>query len=234
MAQIDFGYVCTVSLTLELWPWVKAWPTLKSWTTIMWNIIQIQHGSEELWPRHGFCVQVHCDLGLGDMTLSQGHDTPFGHGQQLWEILSRSNVAVKSYDPVCTLTLTLEVWPWVKVMTHPWVMDKNCVKYYPDPTWQWGVMARTRNLGMCALARTQIWGMCALWPWPWRYDLGSRSWHILGSWTIIVWNIIQIGQGVKKLWPGHDVNRRTDRQTNRQTDGQGDSYIPPKLCLWGV
>ena len=52
----DFGYVCTVTLTLELGPWVKAWPTLKSWTTIVWNIIQIQHGSEELLPRHGFCV----------------------------------------------------------------------------------------------------------------------------------------------------------------------------------
>ena len=213
------------------------------------------------------------DLGLGDMTLSQGHDTPLGHGQQLCEILSRSNMAVRSYGPdmdfgyvctvtltleewpwvkvmihpsamdnncekyyldatwqwrvmarthifcyVCIFTLTLEVWPWVKVMTHPWVMDNNCLKYYPDPTWQWGVMARTRILGMCAL-----------WPWPWRYDLGSRSWHILGSWTIIMWNIIQIGQGVKKLWPGHDVNRRTDRQTG----GQGDTYIPPNFVCGG-
>ena len=175
------------------------------------------------------------------MTLSQGHATPLGHGQQLCEILSRSSMAVRSYGPdmdfgyVCTVTLTLEVWPWVKVMTHPlvmdnncekyyldpvwqwrvmaqtyiffyvctltlelwpwvkvmthpWVMDNNCVKYYPDPTWQWGVMTRTRNLGMCAL-----------WPWPWRYDLGSRSWHTLGSWTTIVWNIIliQFGSSVK-------------------------------------
>ena len=39
--------------------------------------------------------------------------------------------------------------------------------------------------------------MCALWPWPWRYDLGSRSWHILGSWTTIVWSIIQIRQDVR-------------------------------------
>ena len=38
-------------------------------------------------------------------------------------------------------------------MIHPWVMDNNCVKYYPDRT--------------------------------------------------------QVGT---KLWPGHDVNRRTDRQ----------------------
>ena len=161
-------------------------------------------------PNTHILLCVHVDLDLGGMTFGQGHDTPLGHGQQLCEILSRSNMAVRSYGPdmefghVCTVTLTLEVWPWVKVMTHLWVMDKNCVKYYQDPTWQWGIMARTRILGMCVL-----------WPWPWRYDLGSRSWHILGSWTIIVWNIIQIGQGVKKLWPGHDVNRRTDRQTDR-------------------
>ena len=52
----------------------------------------------------------------------------------------------------------------VKVLTHPWVTDNNCVKYCPDPTWQWEVMAKTWILDMCTL-----------WPWPWRYDLGSRS-----------------------------------------------------------
>ena len=114
-------------------------------------------------------------------------------------MLSRSNLAVRSYGPdtdfryLCTVTLTLEIWPWVKIMTHPWVMDNNCVKYYPDLTWQWGVMART-----------WIFGMCALWPWPWRYDLGSRSWHILGSWTTIVWNIIHIQLGSEELWPDTD------------------------------
>ena len=83
-----------------------------------------------------------CELDFGDMTLGQGHDTPLGHGQQLCEILSRSKMAVKNYDSdtdfgyVCTVTLTLKIRPWVKVMTHPWVMDSNCVKYYPDPTWQ--------------------------------------------------------------------------------------------------
>ena len=188
MAQTHiFCYVCTLTLTLEAWPWVKVmthpwvmdnncvkyyldptwqwgvmartqnlgmcalwpwpwrydlgsrlWHTLGSWTTIVWNIIQIQLGSEELWPRHGFWICVHCDLDLGGMTLDQGYDTPLGHGQQLCEILSRSNMAVRSYGPdtdfgyVCTVTLTLEIWPRVKVMTHPWVMDNNCVKYYPD------------------------------------------------------------------------------------------------------
>ena len=33
------------------------------------------------------------------MTLGQGHDTPLRHEQQLCEIFSRSNMAVKSYGP---------------------------------------------------------------------------------------------------------------------------------------
>ena len=44
-------------------------------------------------------VCVHCDFNLGDLTLGNGHDTPFGHGQQLCKILSISNMAVKSYGP---------------------------------------------------------------------------------------------------------------------------------------
>ena len=46
--------------------------------------------------------------------------------------------------------------------------------------------------------------MCALWPWPLRYDLGSRSWHTLGSWTIIVWIIIHIQQGSENYGPDTD------------------------------
>ena len=149
--------VTRISSMCALWPWPRrydlgswSWHILGSWTTIVWNIIQIQLGSEELWPGHGFPVRVHCDLDLGDMTLGQGHDPPLGHGQQLCEILSRSNLAVRSYSQdtdfqyVCTVTLTLEIWPWVKVMTHPWVMDNNCVKLYPDRTREYKVMARTR------------------------------------------------------------------------------------------
>ena len=31
------------------------------------------------------------------------------------------------------------------------VIDNKCVKYYPDPTWQRGVMAQTQISSMCAL-----------------------------------------------------------------------------------
>ena len=60
-------------------------------------------------------------------------------GQQLYET-SISNIAVGSYDSdtyfgyVCTVTLALEMWSWVKIMTHLLVMDESCVKYYPDRT----------------------------------------------------------------------------------------------------
>ena len=264
------GYVCTVTMTLEIWSWVKvmthpwvmdnncvkyypdptwqwgvmawkqissmcalwpwpwrydlgsmSWHILRLQTINVWNIIQIQLGSEELWPGYGFPLYVHCDLDLGDMTLGQCRDTPLGHAQHLCEILSRSNLAVRSYGPdtdfqyVCTVTMTLEIWSWVRVMTHPWVMDNNCVKYYPDPTWQWGVMAWK-----------QISSMCALWPWPWRYDLGSKSWHTLWSLKHQLCEIIsRSDKGVRSYGLG---TMWTDGQTDRQTDRQGDSYIPPK------
>ena len=117
---------------------------------------------------------------------------------------------------VCTVTMNSEIWPWVKVMTYPSVIDNKCVKYYPDPTWQWGVMART-----CISA------ICALWPWPRRYDNGSRPWHFLGSWTTIAWNIIQIQLGSEELWPGHRflVYVHCDLDLGDITLGQG--HDPP-------
>ena len=111
----------TVLGMCALWPWLwiydlgsRSWHTLGSWTTIVRNIIQIQFGIEELWPRHGFWVCMSCDLEIRDITLGQGHDTPLCQ-QQLCEILSRSNLALRSYGPgmdfgnVCTVTLKLEI-----------------------------------------------------------------------------------------------------------------------------
>ena len=69
-------------------------------------------------PDTDFGVWVHCDLDLRDMTSGQGHDTPLSKGQQLCEILSWSNMAVRSYglgmdlEYLCAVTLTFEVWPW--------------------------------------------------------------------------------------------------------------------------
>ena len=65
---------------------------------------------------------------------------PMAMGQQLYEILIKSNITVVSYGPdkdygfVCSMTLSLEICHLVKVMTHPWVMGNNCVEYYLNPT----------------------------------------------------------------------------------------------------
>ena len=111
-------------------------------------------------------------IRLCDILLSYNPDTNFGY--------------------MCNVTLTLEIWPWVEVVTHPSVTDNKCVKYHTNTNRQLGVTARTG-----------IFGMCALWPWSWRFMNGSRSWHTLCSWTISVWNIIQIRHRNEELWPGH-------------------------------
>ena len=42
---------------------------------------------------------LHCDLNLKDMTLGESNDTFLGHGQQLCDILSRSDTGLRSYGP---------------------------------------------------------------------------------------------------------------------------------------
>ena len=74
---------------------------------------------------------------------------------------------------VCTVTLTFEIWPLVKIMTHPWVMEHYYVKYHSDPTWQWGAMARTQILGyVCTVTLT-----LEIWPWVkvMHTSLGNRK-----------------------------------------------------------
>ena len=47
-----------------------------------------------------------------------------------WGFMARTRLL-----DMCTVTLTLEIWPWV--------MDNNCVKYYSDRASWYEVMART-------------------------------------------------------------------------------------------
>ena len=215
-----------------LWPWpwryglvTRSWHTLGSWTTNVWKIIQIQQG--ELWSGHWFWVCAHCDLDLGDITLGQGHDTPLGHEPLLCKI-SRFNMAMRSYGPdmdfgyMCTVTLT--IWPWV--------MDNNCVKYYPGPMWQRGVMAPDTDFGYVCTDLDLG-----------RYDLGSKSWHTLGSWTTVVGDMTldqshdtPLGHGQQLFEISRSVKREVKARTQCElTDGRtdGDSYIPSKLCCGG-
>ena len=62
-----------------------------------------------------------CDLDLEDITFIQGQDTLLGHGQYFCEISSESEMTVVSYGSdkefncVCTVTLILQILPWIKV-----------------------------------------------------------------------------------------------------------------------
>ena len=86
---------------------------------------------------------MNCDLDLGDMTRSESHNTIVFNIIQIKHDSKELYGSDKDLDYVCTVTLTFEIGPFVKVMTHPRVMDNNCVKYYPDPTKGLEDMART-------------------------------------------------------------------------------------------
>ena len=97
-------------------------------------------------------------------------------------------------------------------MTYPWLIDNNCVKYYSDQTLQWGVMAWQR-----------IFGMCVLWPWPWIYYLGSRSWHTLRSGTTILEISSRSDKGIRSYGPD---TMWTDGRTDIRIDRRTDRVIP--------
>ena len=151
----DFGYVCTVTLTLSVWPRVKVMtpPWIMDNNCVKYPDQAWQWGVMARTQILNMCILwpwiLKYDLDpIYD--LGQGHDTFFGHGQQLCKVLSRCNVAVRrngsdtDFGYMCSVTLTLEIWPWVKVMTHPWVKDNTSVKYYPDQIRRLKVMAQTR------------------------------------------------------------------------------------------
>ena len=87
----------------------------------------MQLGSDEFWPGQRFSVNVHCDLDLRDMTLRKGHDTPLGHEQQLCEILSSPNLAVRSYCPDTHLQCDLDRGDITLDQVHDtlWHMENN-------------------------------------------------------------------------------------------------------------
>ena len=62
-----------------------------------------------------------------------------------------------------------------------------------------------------------------MWPWPWRYDLGLRSWHTFRLWTTNVWNNIQIQLGSEEVLPGHGclVCMHCDLDLGDMTLGEG-------------
>ena len=125
----DFGYVCTVTLTLEIQPsfnvMTHPWVIDNNCVNIS-NMAVMNYGPDT----HSFWVCVHCDLDLGDDLRSKSWHNLGSltrivgiiiHIQQI--VMVRTRILT-----VCTVTLTLEIWSLVNVTTHPWVMDNNCEK----------------------------------------------------------------------------------------------------------
>ena len=92
-----------MTLTLKVWPWVNV--MTQSW--VMDNNC-VKYHADPTW-QWGAMTQTRI-LGMCALwhwpwiyDLGQGHKIPLGLGQQLYETLSRSNMAVRSHcpDTVC-------------------------------------------------------------------------------------------------------------------------------------
>jgi hypothetical protein len=46
-------------------------------------------------------------------------------------------VRIMSKTTMCIVTLTVDQWSCIKVVTLPWVQCKNSMKYYSNPCFQW-------------------------------------------------------------------------------------------------
>ena len=104
------------------------------------------------------------------MTSSQGHDTSLSHGQQLCEILSRSNMAVRSYGPdmdfgyVCSVTLTLGGMTLGQGHDTPLGNGQQLCD----------ILSRS-NMAVKSYGRTRIyWYVCTV-TLTFKFDLESRS-----------------------------------------------------------
>jgi hypothetical protein len=130
---------------LDLWQVMtdlgsRSWHFLGSSVTILWNIVTIHAFSEHLWPGQCLNHYDHSSLDLWLISLDKVHDTSLGPGQQSCEILLIFIQRVRNYGPdklfayvltiMCIVTLTLDQWPYIKIVTRPWVQCNNSVKYY--------------------------------------------------------------------------------------------------------
>ena len=117
----------------------------------------------------------------------------------LCDILSRSNMASRSYGPdtvfryMSTVTLTSDISPWIMVMIHYWVMVNNCVKYIQ-------IQHGSEEL-----------------------LLGHEFWVCVYSDLDSVQDIIQIELGSEEIWSWHrfSVYVHCDHDLEDMTFGQG-------------
>ena len=133
-------------------------------TTISWSLTTIVLSIIQIYKKNDGLDIINTDT-LGSWTTI------------VWNIIQIPHSG-KEYGPYTdvgyeyTVTLTLKIWLWVKVIRHPWVMDKNCEKKLSRSNLE----VRSYGLGtdsgyVCALTLT-----LEIWPWvknvthPWVKD----------------------------------------------------------------
>ena len=135
----EFGYVCTVTLTFEIWPLVKVMTPLGHGQQLCnvsrYNMTMKSYGLDtDCWYMSALCLR--------DMTLSQGHDKPLCSGQQFCKISRSNGITCKELCPghgfwMCVhsdLDPGKTTLNCIKAMPHQWARDSNCLtmKYFPD------------------------------------------------------------------------------------------------------
>ena len=76
-----------------------------------------------------------CYMCTVNLILGQGHPWVIDKIIIVWGIIQILLISEKLYLDMnvgfmCAVTLNIEIRPLAKVITHPWDMDNNCVKYY--------------------------------------------------------------------------------------------------------
>ena len=182
-----------MTLTFETWTWVRSRHSLGSWTIVR-SIIKTQLGVRSyIYGSHTDLGYVHCEVDL-DMTFGQDHDISLGHRQQLFEILYRSNLAVSSYGPDKDLRYT-NVWT---VTLNFW--DMTVCEGHGTPLGHW-IFVWNIHIQLC---RMRILSLCA--PWPWKYELVSRSWHIHGLRTTMCEILSRSNLAIRSYGPDKDFS----------------------------
>ena len=135
-----------------------------------------------------------------------------GLRQQLCEILSRFNLAVRSYWP------DTDFCSWAPFLgLGDMALDEDHDTPLGHGQQLCEILSRSNLAVKCAGPDVDFGYVCTV---TMTLEIWPCVKVMTHPWTTIVWYIIQIGQVVTKLWPGHDM---------KKTDRKGDSYIPPNF-----
>ena len=122
-------------------------------------------------------TKLFCDLEIEQMTLGQGHGERVWRKEYLCKVWTPKVKQSLFYRVKFVTTLRMRIWPWVKVKVKELGPSIISIKY---ELW--------RSNSLCSI------GKSLMWPWEWKFDLGSRSrWKSLTE-QLCVWSLNSEGQ----------------------------------------